>query len=206
MGKQNELDKTKKQSENSTKKEKEITKPSQKSKSGHTEELVDHYWGSINYVFGLIKASEIKAGLILSFYGILLNLIYQNTTLVFIDRSNSVLLIIMGVWVICTVISIYYSIRCFIPKIEGQYDTNMFFFGDIISKFGTIKEFSRTFYKTSLKEEELFDQLGQQIFVNSKIAAFKFKCVNLAVRFLAIGLFVLFVAVSYYTIINFLIN
>ena len=39
----------------------------------HTDDLVDHYWGSITYVSSLIKASEIKAGLILSFYGILLN-------------------------------------------------------------------------------------------------------------------------------------
>ena len=44
---------------------------------GHREELVDHYWGSINYVFSLIKASEIKAGLILSFYGILLNQMFR---------------------------------------------------------------------------------------------------------------------------------
>ena len=44
---------------------------------GHAEELVDHYWGGINYVLGLIRASEIKAGLLLSFYGILLNFIFQ---------------------------------------------------------------------------------------------------------------------------------
>lgn len=28
-------------------------------RSPHTEDMVDHYWGSINYIFGLIKASEI---------------------------------------------------------------------------------------------------------------------------------------------------
>ena len=39
-------------------------------KNKHTNDLVDHYWGAINYIFGLIKASEIKAGLILSFYGL----------------------------------------------------------------------------------------------------------------------------------------
>jgi hypothetical protein len=206
MEKQNELHETEKQIENLTEKKKESYEPVQKRQSAHTEELVDHYWGSINYVFSLIKASEIKAGLILSFYGILLNLIYQNIALLFFDKSNIGLLIIVGLWIICTVISVYYSIRCFIPKIEGTYDKNMFFFGDIISKFGTIKEFSRTFYTTSLKEEELFDQLGQQIFIISKIAAFKFKCVNLAIRFLAIGLFVLFIAVSYYATLNFLIN
>ena len=49
----------------------------------HVADMVDHYWGSINYVTSLIKASELKAGLILSFYGILLNLIYQSVDSLF---------------------------------------------------------------------------------------------------------------------------
>ena len=168
-----------------------------KGESSHTEELVDHYWGSINYVFSLIKASEIKAGLILSFYGILLNIIYDNTWLIYI--------LIMS-WVISTIISIYYSIRCFIPKIEDTYDPNIFFFGDIISKFGTIREFSQTFYNISLTEEELFDHLGQQVFINSKISAYKFKCVNYAIRFLAIGLAILFLTVLCYVFTEFILK
>jgi hypothetical protein len=87
------------------------------------------------------------------------------------------------------------------PRIEGKYDKNVFFFGDVISKFGTIKEFSKTFYKLSLNEEELFDQLGQQIFIISKIAALKFKFVNRALRFLAIGLLFFLGIVIYYTLL-----
>lgn len=177
-----------------------------KGESPHTEELVDHYWGSINYVFSLIKASEIKAGLILSFYGILLNIIYQNIATVLQDESsNLAVFILLGTWVLCTAISIYYSVRCFIPKIEANYDRNIFFFGDIISKFGTIREFSQTFYNISLVEEELFDHLGQQIFIISKISAYKFKCVNLAIRFLAFGLFALLGASLLFTILKFML-
>ncbi|MDT0607097.1 Pycsar system effector family protein [Croceitalea rosinachiae] len=194
----------------SPKTHKEVNKPIVgaliKGRSSHTEELVDHYWGSINYVFSLIKASEIKAGLILSFYGILLNIIYQNIAMVLEDEvSNILIFMLLGGWVICTVISIYYSVRCFIPKIEAEYDRNIFFFGDIISKFGTIREFSQTFYDISLKEEELFDHLGQQIFIISKISAYKFKCVNLAIRFLALGLFALLGASIAYTLLKFVI-
>lgn len=175
-----------------------------KGESPHTEELVDHYWGSINYVFGLIKASEIKSGLILSFYGILFNLIYSNVVVVLQKENNSWLLYVLLIsWVICTVVSVYYCIRCFIPKIEDTYDRNILFFGDIISKFGTIREFSQTFYNISLTEEELFDHLGQQIFINSKISAFKFKCVNYAIKFLAIGLAILFVAILCYLLTEF---
>ena len=170
---------------------------------GHAEELVDHYWGSINYVLGLIRASEVKAGLILSFYGILLNFIFQKIEVVLSQGSNHIpLYILLALWFIATVASIYFSIRCFMPRIEGKYEKNVFFFGDVISKFGTIKEFSKTFYDISLNEEELFDQLGQQIFIISKIAAQKFKYVNQSLRFLALGLMLFLAVVVYYTIIT----
>lgn len=169
---------------------------------GHAEELVDHYWGSINYILGLIRASEVKAGLILSFYGILLNFIFpQIQTLLLAESTQVVLYVLLGAWFLCMTTSIYFSIRCFMPRIEGNYDKNVFFFGDVISKYGTIKEFSKTFYDLSLKEEELFDQLGQQIFIISKITALKFKYVNLSLRYLALGLITLLIVIIYYTFI-----
>ena len=169
---------------------------------GHAEELVDHYWGSINYILGLIRASEVKAGLILSFYGILLNFIFpQIQTVLLAESTQVVLYVLLGAWFLCMTTSIYFSIRCFMPRIEGNYDKNVFFFGDVISKYGTIKEFSKTFYDLSLKEEELFDQLGQQIFIISKITALKFKYVNLSLRYLALGLITLLIVIIYYTFI-----
>lgn len=87
------------------------------------------------------------------------------------------------------------------PKIEGNYSDNIFFFGDVISKFGTIKDFSETFYKISLNEEQLFQQMGEQIFISSKIADWKFGNVKKAFRFLAIGLVLLFAAFVYYLIL-----
>lgn len=170
-------------------------------KNKHTDDLIDHYWGSINYVSALIKASELKAGLILSFYGILLNFIYQNLDVVIADISGEVVLyVFLVLWFCSTVTSIYFSIRCFMPRIEDKYDKNVFFFGDVISKFGNIKEFSRTFYEISLDEDQVFDQLGQQIFINSKIAARKFRDVNRALKFLALGLFLLLLTVVYYVL------
>ncbi|WP_026809704.1 Pycsar system effector family protein [Arenibacter latericius] len=162
-------------------------------RGSHTEDLVDHYWGSINYVFSLIKASEVKAGLILSFYGILLNFLYKNISyLLLVAADYFVIYGLLAIWIGLTMGSIYFSIRCFMPRIESKFDKNMFFFGDVISKYGTIKEFSKTFYKISLDEVELFDQMGQQIFINSKIAAVKFKNVNRAIRLLAFSLVILF--------------
>ena len=188
----------------SSKESKKLTKPiAPYEKEGHREELVDHYWGSINYVFSLIRASEIKAGLILSFYGILLNLIYQNVDMLLEEASRQGLIYVpLALWIICTVGSIYFSIRCFMPRMETKFDKNIFFFQDVITKYGSIKEFSKTFYNISLDEVELFDQLGQQIYINSKIAAMKFKSVNKSIYLLALGLFFLFVIAVWYLIIN----
>ena len=174
-------------------------------KNKHTDDLIDHYWGSISYVSSLIKASEIKAGLILSFYGILLNFVFQNIEVVLEHFDNDTIIYIMlSIWFSCAVISIYFSIRCFMPRIESKYDKNIFFFGDVISKFGDIKEFSRTFFNISLDEDQLFDQLGQQIFINAKIANLKFQNVQKALKFLALQFILLLIIVIYYVVATFL--
>jgi len=172
-------------------------------KNKHTDDLVDHYWGSINYVTGLIKASEIKAGLILTFYGILLNFIYQSWGMLINEVANDLLFyVLLGLWFCCTAASIFYSVRCFMPKIEGNYDKNIFFFGDVISKFGNIKQFSKTFYSVSLDEDQLFEQLGEQIYIISKIAAWKFRNVKRAILLLALGLLLLLIVVVYYILVT----
>lgn len=180
-------------------------KPSTHLKNKHTDDLIDHYWGSISYVSSLIKASEIKAGLILSFYGILLNFVYQNISVVLAHfKDGTIIYILLTVWFGCAVISIYYCIRCFMPRIESKYERNIFFFGDVISKFGDIKEFSRTFFAISVDEDQLFDQLGQQIFINAKIANLKFRNVQRALKFLAIQFVLLLVIVLYYVVATFI--
>ncbi|SDH24846.1 Pycsar system effector family protein [Winogradskyella thalassocola] len=79
----------------------------------------------------------------------------------------------------------------------------MFFFKDIITKFGDVKEFSRTFLNKSKDEDELFMQLGEQIFIISKISDWKFKNVSRAISLLAIGLIILFITGFYHVIFIF---
>jgi hypothetical protein len=159
--------------------------------TNHTEDLIDHYWYTISYLSALIKASELKAGLILSFYGIVLNFVYQGAQSIGREViEDRILLSFVIIWMLITGLSIFFCIRCFIPKIEGNYSKNMFFFKDIISHFGPIKEFSKSFFKMSINEDELFLQLGEQVFIVSKIADWKFKNVKRAINFLAIGLVV----------------
>lgn len=150
------------------------------------DDLAEHYWHTIHYFVGLIKSSELKAGLILSFYGVILNFVYQNAERTMDQLSGQVFLyILLGLWFVCTLASIYFSIRSFIPRIESKYDSNIFFFGDIITKYGSVFEFTKTFYAISDERDQRYDQLEQQIFINAKIAARKFKNVNMSSQFLA---------------------
>ena len=171
-------------------------------KNKHTDDLIDHYWGSINYVSDLIKASELKAGLILSFYGILLNFVYQNIERIeSADVNKIVINILLSLWFACTVGSIYFSVRCFIPRIIGNFDKNIFFFKDVITKFGDINQFSKTFFEVSLDEDRIFNQLGHQIYIISKIATLKFKDVNRSIHLLAYSIFILLATGAYYAIL-----
>jgi hypothetical protein len=181
--------------------EQKKTKPQVHIKNKHTDDLVDHYWGSINYVANLIKASELKAGLILTFYGILLNFIYNNIQSV-IEATTGMIgfYILLGLCFICVVVSIFYSIRCFMPRIETKYDKSIFFFGDVTSSFGDIREFSKIFYEVSIDEDRLFAQLGQQIFINSKIAEIKFKNIKRSMQFLALALFLIIILTAFYVL------
>jgi hypothetical protein len=172
-----------------------------KLKNKHTDDLVDHYWASISYLQDLIKSSELKAGLILSFYGILLNLLYQSKASIAEIQLNIFAYGLIGLWAVCSVLSIFFCVRCFMPKIEGKFDNNMFFFKDIISQFGGVKAFSKHFFEASCDEDQLFSQLGEQIFIISKIADWKFKNVHRAITLLAVGLSVLFLIALYYIVI-----
>ncbi|ERM83527.1 hypothetical protein P872_00180 [Rhodonellum psychrophilum GCM71 = DSM 17998] len=169
-----------------------------------TGDLVDHYWFLINYLSGMIKASEIKAGLILSFYGIILNLYFKYLD-IFLEMAKNDWFIItfMGLWLVVTILSIYFSFKCFLPMILGSYDKNVFFFDDVIKGFGTIKEYSKHLYQVSNEKEILFGQLGEQVFINAKIASTKFGFVNKSIRLLALNIVLLFIFLFTYSVRTF---
>lgn len=162
---------------------------------------LDNYWYLINYLRDLIKASEIKAGLVLSFYGLLFNFFFQFSEGLFDSAAEDwVIYIFMICWFTFSVVSIYYSFRCFMPQIEDKFDKTVFFFGDILSGFGGIKEYVKELERVSTKSKPLWDQLGEQVFVNAKITAAKFRNVNLSIKYLSFNIGLLFIFILYYAI------
>lgn len=162
------------------------------------EEKVYLYIETLKHLTNLNRASEIKAGLILSFYGLLLGVVFQYLSQIVSQIDDKLIFVSFLVsWLILIAISIYWSFRCFMPHIEGKYKRNVFFFNDAIMHYGSIEDYSKMFYEVASNQENLYDQLGQQIYIHSKIVAQKIRDVNRSVKYLAVSFIPLVVLLMY---------
>ena len=71
------------------------------------------------------------------------------------------------------------------PRLELKFNKNVFFFRDAARSYGGIEQYTKELLKVYLNEEELFRQLSEQIYIESKIIDEKFKNVQKSIKFLA---------------------
>ncbi|WP_299122985.1 Pycsar system effector family protein [uncultured Winogradskyella sp.] len=161
----------------------------------------NNYWEQLERLEKLIRASELKAGVIFSFHSLILGL--------FVDRierfkdvfmENTVLLVLLICWFIFVAISIFYCFRCFRPFMEMSYDKNVFFFRDAVTKFGSTENYTKELIKTCNSDEELYQLLAEQIHAESKIINEKFRNVQKSILFFAIS-FLFVIVTSVYWIL-----
>ncbi|MBC2839546.1 Pycsar system effector family protein [Robiginitalea sp. SC105] len=173
--------------EGPSKKAAAMEEPVEKKREGDilsAEDKIDVYWNTIEYIVGLNRTSEVKAGLIISFYGLLFGVFLEVGTSPFeamLEVSNFVVAVIV-IFIFFVARSIYFSFKCFLPQIETKFDKNMFFFHDVVTAYGDSRSFAKKFADLLNDDESLYGQLGQQIYVNSLIATKKFSTVNKSVR------------------------
>jgi hypothetical protein len=160
------------------------------------EEKIIVYWETIKHISELNRTAELKAGLIMSFYGLVLGVVFEMATSIETNfKFNALLIILILAYLFLVGGSLTYSFKCFLPRIETNYDKNMFFFFDIITHFGDIKSFSKKFHGLLEDDQALYDQLGQQIYVHGLIASKKLGNVNKSVRFLVYSFIPMMLAV-----------
>ena len=146
----------------------------------------NNFWEQLERLEKLIRASELKAGLILSFQSLILGLFFDRLDSLQVTFGKDIAFIVMGsLWLICTSISIYFSVKCFMPRLELKFNKNVFFFRDAARSYGDVDQFTEELLKVFLNEEELFKQLSEQIYIESKIIDEKFKNVQKSIKFLA---------------------
>ena len=147
----------------------------------------------------LIRASELKAGVIFSFHSLILGL--------FVDRvdgfkdafmGNTVLIALLICWFVLVVISIYFCFRCFRPAMHLHYDNNVFFFKDATHQFGTVENYTKELIKTCGSEDELYKALAEQIHAESTIIDRKFTNVKRSITFFALSILFIIIIVLYW--------
>lgn len=158
----------------------------------------NNYWEQLERLEKLIRASELKAGIIFSFHSLIIGL--------FIDRieqfqpiiqTSKVFVVIAFLWMACVLVSIYYCFKCFKPQIELKYEKNVFFFRDAVYAFGDVKAYSKRLMDIC-QGEEIYEQLSQQIHIESKIIDQKFLCVHKSIKFFGLSFIFVIVALAFW--------
>ena len=153
----------------------------------------NNYWMQMERLERLIRASELKAGIIFSFHSLILGLFFDRLEyLQGVFNGNVVFIILICLWMVFVLISIFFAFKCFMPRMELKYDKNVFFFRDAIYAFGSIEEYTNKLIEVCKSEEELFKHLSHQIHIESKIIDHKFKSVQKSIKFFAISFIFLF--------------
>ena len=163
-----------------------------------TFEKYEQYWAILKNNQEMIRFSEVKAGLVVSVFGVLFSLMLNEVTWIKEAIANwSMFQIGMIVlFMIMTLISLFYAFRCFMPRFENKNPTSVIYFGDIVSDFSVYADYHEYLQKAVVDDAQMSMQLAEQIHTNSSIAAKKMKAVNMAMRYMMVAVFLLIVLVG----------
>ncbi len=142
-----------------------------------------NYWEQLERLEKLIRASELKAGIIFSFHSLILGLCVDRLDFFQqLFQRSIVFIFLFALWLLFVFISIYFCFRCFMPRLEVKYPKNVFFFMDAVRAFGGIEDYTAKLMEICKDEDALAAQLSQQIHVESKIIDKKFASVQKSLK------------------------
>jgi hypothetical protein len=168
-----------------------------------TYEKYEQYWQILKNNQEMIRFSEVKAGLVMSIYGILFSVLLNSSTGIRDEIADWpwYLFIMIIVFVLATLSSLYYAFKCFRPRFENKNPTSVIYFGDVVSDFKEYKSYHAFLEKTVVDDHEMSLQLAEQIHTNSSIAARKFQAVSKSIKLLLVTIFILILLVAVLVIV-----
>lgn len=152
------------------------------------EQDTNNYWEQLERLEKLIRASELKAGILFSFHSLILGLFVdriQNFEHIF--KESVPFLVLAILWAIAVIISIYYCFRCFQPSMQLKYEKNVFFFRDAAKEFKDVKTYVNEITKICETNEEIINKLSEQIHAESVIIEEKFFNVKRAIQYFLVS-------------------
>ena len=154
----------------------------------------DMYWNILRQNHEMIRFSELKAGFIISIFGIVFSLLFTSIEqLKDILVQQPIILAMAIIFILTTMASFGYSFLCFIPRFENKNPTSIIYFGDIISDFDHYSGYHKFVEDIINRDEDFTLQLAEQIHTNAAIATKKFGAVSRSIRLLLWSLLMLLV-------------
>ncbi|MDP5093895.1 MAG: DUF5706 domain-containing protein [Polaribacter sp.] len=156
--------------------------------TNHNMQDTNNYWEQLERLEKLIRASELKAGILFSFHSLILGIFVDRIGVLESAFTNSTLFVAFAtLWIIAVLISIYYCFKCFQPNLELKYDTNVFFFSDAAHKFDNVQTFTKEITTICMSNDEIVAKLSEQIHAESIIIDKKFYNVKKAIQFFVLS-------------------
>ena len=163
----------------------------------------NNYWEQLERLEKLIRASELKAGILFSFHSLILGVFVDRLeSFKYIFDENIIFIVFLFIWILFVLISVFFCFKCFRPRIEMKYDDNVFFFKDAVSKFGSVEQYTEKLLQVCGSEELLYTQLSQQIHAESKIINQKFKCVSSSIKYFGLSFIIVIITIILWTIMH----
>jgi hypothetical protein len=163
-----------------------------------TYEKYEQYWQILKNNQEMIRFSEVKAGIVISVYGVLFSVLLNSSTLI---REKIMdwpwyLVLFLALFIVVTLTSLYYAFKCFRPRFENKNPTSVIYFGDVVSDFPEYKSYHAYLEKIVIDDGDMSVQLAEQIHTNSSIATKKFQAVSKSIKLLFVDIFLLILLVG----------
>jgi hypothetical protein len=146
----------------------------------------------------MIRFSEVKAGLVISVYGILFSVMLNSSAWIrdLIYEQPWYLIVVVVAFILSTLTSLYYAFMCFRPRFENKNPTSIIYFGDVVNDFPDYRSYHEFLEKVVTDDSLMSVQMAEQIHTNSRIAKRKFQAVSKSVKYLLVAVFLLIVLVA----------
>jgi hypothetical protein len=158
----------------------------------------NNYWNTLQSISEWIRFSDMKAGIIITAYSVILTIICTNVRtiyeVIFVSPILTILTIIACIVSLASLFSCFLSIN---PQLTNKNSTSVLYYGHIAQ----LKNYEEYLSLVSRKMENEFEfekQITEQIYANSKIAWKKFQNVTWSIRFFFVSIFILFIEIIIY--------
>lgn len=155
---------------------------------------VEHSWNILLANLEWIRGSDTKATTILTVLGIIIPLFItseQNLVNTFTDDWLIIVLLFAGLF---SIISIFFSFKCLMPRFVKSPTPSILFFGSIVKNFRNYHEYTDFLKERNLSKDTMEEELAELIYTNAAIADRKYRDVLWSFRFFVLTILLALVA------------